>query len=143
MIRNGARFVDSGELREHMEHIHQFFIIDMTISGRDVYIYTNSVHNALFARTCMMSRKQYKGLKIEFFQDECAGDLPSVPRRFTSPTNLAPKAKGSMSNLFEALSVNSSDGSDEENRPPGRDDDDDDTIDGTDSECGATTNTSI
>ena len=44
--------------------------------GDDAYVETNAVHNALFARTCMMSRTAYKGCRIEFFPDQCAGPLP-------------------------------------------------------------------
>jgi hypothetical protein len=43
-------------IREDLEHIHNLVVIKVTFNGSDVHISTNSVHNALFARTCMMSR---------------------------------------------------------------------------------------
>jgi hypothetical protein len=43
-------------LREDLEHIHNLVVIKVTFKGSDIHISTNSVHNALFARTCMMSR---------------------------------------------------------------------------------------
>ena len=43
-------------IREDLEHIHNLVVIKVTFTGQNVYISTNSVHNAMFARTCMMSR---------------------------------------------------------------------------------------
>ena len=43
-------------IREDLEHIHNLVVIKVTFNGCDTHISTNSVHNALFARTCMMSR---------------------------------------------------------------------------------------
>jgi len=74
----------------------------------------------------MMSRRPYKGLKIEFFPDECAAPLP---RRVHHGNQAKTTTTGSKSraskNLFEMLSLDS----DGENRVPGREDDDDNTID--------------
>lgn len=44
------------KIREDLEHIHNLIVIKVTFSGGNCYISTNSVHNAMFARTCMMSR---------------------------------------------------------------------------------------
>jgi len=43
-------------IREDLEHIHNLVVIKVTFNGPDAHISTNSVHNAMFARTCMMSR---------------------------------------------------------------------------------------
>ena len=43
-------------IRDDLEHIHNLVVIKISVSGDNVYISTNSVHNAMFARTCMMSR---------------------------------------------------------------------------------------
>jgi hypothetical protein len=43
-------------IREDLEHIHNLVVIRVDIVDGDCYIKTNSVHNAVFARTCMMSR---------------------------------------------------------------------------------------
>lgn len=62
--------VDKGlteaQIRDDMEHIHGLVIINVSFRNGHAYVSTNSVHNALFARTCMMSRTTYKGCKIEF-----------------------------------------------------------------------------
>jgi hypothetical protein len=41
-------------------------VLDIYFRGGDALISTNSIHNALFARTCMMSRTAYKGLRIDW-----------------------------------------------------------------------------
>lgn len=136
VLRNASRIVNIAKIREHMEHIHKLDIVHIETRGTDVFIYTNSVHNALFARTCMMSRKPYKGLRIEFSEDECAAPLlvnqaREVPRQgFVAAPPRKDKVAG---NLYELLSL---DGEDED-RPPGREDDDDNTIsNGDDSQDG-------
>lgn len=43
-------------IRDDLEHIHNLVVIKVELMGGNCYIKTNSVHNALFARTCMMSR---------------------------------------------------------------------------------------
>ena len=128
VLRNAAHIVKVAEIRDHMEHIHKFVIIDIVTRGKDVFVYTNSVHNALFARTCMMSRKPYKGLRIEFFTDECAAPLPAI-RAPGSVREASAIAKQQHScNLFEMPSLDS----DGEDRSPGEEDDDDDEDDGED-----------
>ncbi|PYH47553.1 RNA-binding protein [Aspergillus saccharolyticus JOP 1030-1] len=59
-------------IRKDLEHIHNLIVISVKFSNGNAYISTNSVHNALFARSCMMSRLTYKGMKIGFSPDECA-----------------------------------------------------------------------
>jgi hypothetical protein len=44
-------------LRKDLEHIHRLVIIRLDFIGTTCYVKTNSVHNALFARSCMMSRE--------------------------------------------------------------------------------------
>jgi hypothetical protein len=45
-----------GTIRDDLEHIHNLVVIKITFNGEDAHISTNSIHNAMFARTCMMSR---------------------------------------------------------------------------------------
>ncbi len=121
-IRGGASKLNEQTIRDDMEHIHNLIILDISIKGADVYVSTNSVRNALFARTCMMSRRSYKGLRVEWYPDECAAplpkpDLPSY-NHTTQPKKMAPKANA---NLYAALL--DMDGNDE-----GMEQDDDDTI---------------
>lgn len=121
------------QIRIDMEHIHNLVIVDIKFRNGDAYVSTNSIHNALFARTCMMSRKEYKGCKIEFFPDECDVPLPAIqPKhaysRVTSAQTGPIKKKAPISNRFDMLNIDGADGSsDEENRTPS--DDDSDTID--------------
>jgi hypothetical protein len=72
-------------IREDLEHIHNLVVISVAVSKGDIYISTNSVHNALFARTCMISRSLYKGLKIEWYPDECASPLPCIQEKLIAP----------------------------------------------------------
>ncbi|KAG7128229.1 hypothetical protein HYQ45_012042 [Verticillium longisporum] len=51
------------------------------VRRHDLYIRqkrTNSVYNAMFARTCMMSRYKYKGSKVEWDADGCTAPLESL-----------------------------------------------------------------
>ncbi|RMY56321.1 hypothetical protein D0863_13013 [Hortaea werneckii] len=94
IIRNArSHGLTAAQIRADLGHIHNLVIIDISFrcpasaaamrsgssareGGDDAYVETNAVHNALFARTCMMSRTAYKGCRIEFFPDQCAGPLP-------------------------------------------------------------------
>lgn len=73
--------MDEQSIRDDLGHIHNLVVVSVSFTNGDCYISTNSVHNALFARTCMMSRARYKGLRIEWYPDECAGPIPHPPRR--------------------------------------------------------------
>ena len=77
VVRGGAVRLSEDDVRDHLEHIHNLAVLDVTFQNGDVYISTNSIHNALNARTCMLSRSQYRGLKIEWYADECAAPLPA------------------------------------------------------------------
>jgi hypothetical protein len=41
-------------IRDDLEHIHNLVVVRVIFAGHDAHISTNSVHNAMFARTCMM-----------------------------------------------------------------------------------------
>lgn len=79
MIRNTNSNITPALIREHLEHIHNLIVVNIKIDqmSRSIVICTNSVHNAMFARSCMRSRAAYKGMKIEFGVDECAAPWSS------------------------------------------------------------------
>jgi len=123
VVRNAAsKGLTEQRLRDDMEHISNLVIIDVKFNGADAYLYTNSIGYATFARTCMMSRMEYKGCKIWFFDDECDVALPQ--RRETSfvPPSVAAKQKSQKSkapNRFGLLNTEGTEaGSDEENQDP-------------------------
>lgn len=128
VIRNGAskNITESG-IREDLEHIHNLVVINVAIKKGDIYISTNSVHNALFARTCMMSRSLYKGVKIEWYPDECADPLPRVQQQ--QQPSIAPPQHSkqkkvpqvSTSNLFSLLDMDETEASSEETSSDGDD----------------------
>jgi hypothetical protein len=60
-------------------------VVDVSFTNGDALVSTNSIHNALFARTCMMSRTVYKGVKIEWAMDECAAPLPQSRPKLRVP----------------------------------------------------------
>jgi len=75
-------------IRDDLEHIHNLVVIDVSFPHGDAYISTNSVHNAIIARTCMMSRFRYKGCRVEYYPDQCDGPLPKskpLPKKEMSP----------------------------------------------------------
>jgi hypothetical protein len=70
-----------------MEHISHLVIVDVKFREGNAYIYTNSIGYATFARTCMMSRVEYKGCRVWFFDDECDVALPQrMAKSFVPPS---------------------------------------------------------
>ncbi|KAL4979865.1 hypothetical protein BDW66DRAFT_147782 [Aspergillus desertorum] len=107
VIYNASPNITEKLIRRDMEHIHNLIVISVNFKHGNAYISTNSVHNALFARSCMMSRLAYKGMKIAFFPDECAEPLTEIP---TAPNRDAPASKkpAALKNRFHLLSVDAS-----------------------------------
>ncbi|EMC92764.1 hypothetical protein BAUCODRAFT_77457 [Baudoinia panamericana UAMH 10762] len=128
LIRNAvSNGITEEQIRAEMDHIHNLIIIGVTFNSGDAYVYTNSVHNALFARTCMMSRTAYKGCKVEFFRDECDVPLPVPVLKGKAPLPGPVKKQHTMTNRFDLLNIEGDEnGSDEENRAPVADVSDDD-----------------
>ncbi|GKT43733.1 negative regulator of differentiation 1 [Colletotrichum spaethianum] len=105
-------------IRHDLDHIHNLIVIRVTFDGGSCHISTNSVHNALFARTCMMSRQKYKGSKIEWDADECAQPLETPQAHRVQPHVLPSKRLvNPMANRFEILKLDG-DSDNEENIPP-------------------------
>ncbi|KAK3068751.1 hypothetical protein LTR53_013435, partial [Teratosphaeriaceae sp. CCFEE 6253] len=108
-------------IREDMEHIHNLVVIGVAYRGDDAHVSTNSVHNALFARTCMLSRAAYKGCKVEFARDGCDAPLPVPVSKTTAPPlpQASRKKKAPFANRFDVIGMDGEDdSSDEENRAP-------------------------
>jgi len=76
VVRGIASKLTEDEIRDHLDHIHNLVVVDIGFKNGDAYVSTNSIPNALFARTCMMSRTVYKGARVEYYADECAAPLP-------------------------------------------------------------------
>lgn len=114
-------------LREDLDHIHNLIIINLFFQNGDAYLSLNSIHNSLFARTCMMSRAIYKGMRIEWYPDECAQPLlktQPVPRKETPQRSV--KKSNPIANRFQMLNMDGTedgteDASDEDtvDIPPG------------------------
>ena len=114
-----ANGLTESQIRADMEHIHNLIVINVTYRNGDAYVSTNSVHNALFARTCMLSRTTYKGCKIEFFPDEC--DVPLAVPSIKSKAHMAKpaKKKTALTNRFDLVNImDVRNDSDEENQKP-------------------------
>ncbi|KAF2673512.1 hypothetical protein BT63DRAFT_451561 [Microthyrium microscopicum] len=120
VIRGGAGKLTEDGIREDMEHIHNLVVIDVKTKGKDVFISTNSVHNALFARTCMMSRQPYKGCRIEWNADECAEPIPKPVSTYISSNNQPTAKSAPVRNMFELLTLDGAeDDEDEQSFEPG------------------------
>ncbi|KAF4974873.1 hypothetical protein FZEAL_8274 [Fusarium zealandicum] len=78
-------------IRIDLEHIHNLHVIKIHFVNNDCFISTSSVHTAMFARTCMMSRAEYKGSRIDWAPDECAQPLSSLPA--SAPAQRRPQAR--------------------------------------------------
>lgn len=92
---------------DSVKHIHNLVISAVVWKGHDLYVSTNSIDKATFARNCMLSRLQYKGLKIEWYSDECAEPLPKAEARPMPISRAsAPVAKPvAVPNRFDLLSL--------------------------------------
>lgn len=101
MIRGGARFLSEEKIRLDMDHIHNLVITDVVIDDRDVFVSTNSIEGATFAQTCMRSRKDYKGLKIDFSADECNIPL-SQSKKYSPGTSTTSKPPRNRFSLLES-----------------------------------------
>lgn len=102
-------------IRKQLDHIHNLVVISVSFEKGDAYISLNSINNSLFARTCMMSRVTYKGMKIEWFPDECAQPLPEI-KYAPKKENLAPpqpQTFTSAMNRFQMLNIDTGDDSEE------------------------------
>ncbi|KAI1327822.1 hypothetical protein F5Y16DRAFT_370390 [Xylariaceae sp. FL0255] len=105
-------------IRDDLDHIHNLVVISVEFIGGSCYIKTNSVHNAMYARTCMTSRAKYKSSKIEWDVDECDQPLPAVQKMPPQPpssqgaSTKAPTVKAR--NRFDLLRLDDEDnGSDD------------------------------
>ncbi|CAN9182892.1 unnamed protein product [Alternaria alternata] len=87
VVRGVAGKVTTDQIRDQLDHIHNLIVVDVYFRNGDAYVSTNSIHNALFARTCMMSRSIYKGTRIEYYQMN-ALDRYLNPRRPTFPSRV-------------------------------------------------------
>jgi len=113
VVRGVAGKVTTDQIRDHLDHIHNLIVVDVYFKNGDAYISTNSIHNALFARTCMMSRTVYKGMRIEYYPDECAGPLPQ-PKKAHTPVTRMPMKPAPVVNQYALLDTGSDDGSESE-----------------------------
>ncbi|KFY92403.1 hypothetical protein V498_04961 [Pseudogymnoascus sp. VKM F-4517 (FW-2822)] len=104
VIRSASTRHTDESIREDLDHIHNLVVVSIKFVDRDAHVSTNSVHNAMFARTCMMSRSKYKGCKIEWDFDECAASIPVLKPRPVQKGNNPPKAKAPI-NRFALLNM--------------------------------------
>ena len=111
VIRGGASKLSEEQIREDMDHIHNLVIIAVVHRDQDIYVSTNSVNNAMFARSCMSSRAAYKGLRIDWYPDECTEPLPQKPIAASKakPQTAAPSPDP---NRFNLLNVDDEEDSD-------------------------------
>ncbi|EOO04426.1 putative rna recognition motif containing protein [Phaeoacremonium minimum UCRPA7] len=111
VIRRCDPRITEESIRDDLEHIHNLVVIKVEFIGSSCFISTNSVHNAMFARTCMMSRGKYKGLKIDWELDECAQALDRMPVPVKPRKEIVPQKKTNnrMANRFHLLNLDNDD----------------------------------
>ncbi|KAK5653110.1 hypothetical protein OQA88_9209 [Cercophora sp. LCS_1] len=96
-------------IRDDLDHIHNLVVIRVEFSGGSCYISLNSVHNAIYARQCMMSRFKYKGAKIEWDVDECAQPYPPPTPKPRAQVSQPRRAPTSVTNRFQLLGLDDDD----------------------------------
>ena len=117
VVRGIAGKLTADQIRDHLDHIHNLVVVDLYFRNGDAYISTNSIHNALFARTCMMSRTAYKGSRIDYYPDDCAAPLPRPSSKVHIPVQHVSMKSMAIKNQYALLDTgsDSSSDSDDEN----------------------------
>ena len=107
IVRGIHPSITEERIREDLDHIHNLVVISISFKHGDAYISLNSINNALFARTCMMSRAAYKGMKIEWYSDECSKPLQEILHAPKKVKQAAPQPKkfASAMNRFQMLNM--------------------------------------
>ena len=105
VIRNVHPSITEERIREDLDHIHNLVIIDITYKDGDARLSLNSIHNAIFAQTCLLSRLAYKGNKIEWFPDECSSPLPKQPPPKKESAAQQVRKVNTPSNRFQMLNM--------------------------------------
>ncbi|TGJ82928.1 hypothetical protein E0Z10_g5860 [Xylaria hypoxylon] len=113
--RCGASHTEES-VREDLEHIHNLIVVKVEFVGGSCYIRTNSVHNAMFARTCMMSRAKYKGSKIEWDADECDQPFEVVQKTSLKPHPPAKTPVAGTRNRFDMLRLDDDDNNESDDK---------------------------
>ncbi|EGD84357.1 uncharacterized protein TERG_00639 [Trichophyton rubrum CBS 118892] len=109
IIRGVHPNVTEAMIREDMKHIHNLIIVSLSFNHGNVYISTNSVQKATFARNCMMSRMPYRIMRIEYYHDECADPLPKIKEvHARGPSRPTAKPLNPMANRFQMLHLDDS-----------------------------------
>lgn len=90
LIRKARPNITEAVIRRDLDHIEDLAVISVKIERGNMYISTNSVGGALFAKSCLMSRAFYRGLWIGFYHDECAVPLPPIPGPRVAATAAGP-----------------------------------------------------
>lgn len=111
VLHNVNPNITEGLIRRDLDHIHNLIVVAVKFKNGNAYISTNSVHNALFARSCMMSRLTYKGMRIGFYPDECNQPLAKIPTGPKKDAQAGVKKPAGIPNRFQLLSL---DGGDED-----------------------------
>ncbi|PNP81975.1 hypothetical protein FNYG_05001 [Fusarium nygamai] len=121
VIRKRDPNLTTQAIRDDLEHIHNLHVISIEFEKDSCFISTNAVHGAIYARTCLQSRVEYRASRIEWYADECAqpfqrissafhAPVPDVkPQRSVIPAH--PSRKDLMGNRFQLLDLSDSEGS--------------------------------
>ena len=112
VIRNCSLHITEDRIRGDLDHIHNLVVISITYIDGDCYISLNSIRNSLFARTCLMSRTAYKGMKIEWYEDECSWQLSQPIRPVKEVAAPAKKKSAPLVNRFQMLGLDGDDSED-------------------------------
>ncbi|KAK3301595.1 uncharacterized protein B0T15DRAFT_563004 [Chaetomium strumarium] len=92
-------------IREDLDHIHNLVVVKVEFTGGNCYIGLNSVHNAINARQCMLSRWRYKGKKINYDVDECAQPYPQPAPKIRKEVAPPKKPLAAIHNRFHLLNI--------------------------------------
>ncbi|OTB08407.1 hypothetical protein M426DRAFT_263660 [Hypoxylon sp. CI-4A] len=75
VIQNCNPRITEADIRNDLDHIYKLIVVDISFKDGNWHIQTNSIHSALFAKTCLCSREKYKDHTITWGTDECDGPI--------------------------------------------------------------------
>ena len=94
----------ASHIRADLKHIYRLQVLKITVEGNDLLVSLNSVNHAITAKTCMLSRFEYKKTRIDFAPDECDRPLPVPSMRRPLSSRREPERRAP-ANRFALLSL--------------------------------------
>lgn len=130
LFQHITRQITEARIREDLEHIHNLVVVDIQVDDDSARVSLNSIQHSLCARSCLVSRRTYRGIKIDWIADECTEPWPTATPRPTKATKaVANKTMAQVMNRFGVLNIDGTEDGSHPQVPEETDDGEDDVHD--------------